>query len=298
MNFADLKKSRKNNFDSLKKKLQNISGNDAASAEDNIWKPVFDENAGVGSAIIRFLPSKSQDDLPWVKLFNHYFQGPGGWYIEKSLTTLNKPDPVYEYNGTLWNSGDEALKIQARKQKRNVSYYANIYVVKDPANPDNEGKVFLYKFGTTIFNKITEALDPKFDDEDPIDPFDMWETGANFKIRMKMKGDYLNYDDSAFDKTSALHDDDKFLEAIYNKITPLQELVDPANFKTYDQLKARFDKVMGKTQTRPTQDTEQIVDVDNTELVAAAAVTAVTETVSEVVDDPDDALALFEQLSQ
>tara|TARA_Y100000589_G_scaffold121698_2_gene116046 strand:+ start:1764 stop:2666 length:903 start_codon:yes stop_codon:yes gene_type:complete len=300
MNFADLKKSRKNNFDSLKKKLQNISGNDTASAEDNIWKPVFDENSGVGSAIIRFLPSKSQDDLPWVKLFNHYFQGPGGWYIEKSLTTLNKPDPVYEYNGTLWNSGDEALKIQARKQKRNVSYYSNIYVVKDPANPDNEGKVFLYKFGTTIFNKITEALDPKFDDEDPIDPFDMWETGANFKIRMKMKGDYLNYDDSAFDKTSALHDDDKFLEAIYNKITPLQELVDPANFKTYEQLKARFDKVMGKTQTRtrPTQDTEQIVDVDNTELVAAAAVTAVNETVSEVVDDPDDALALFEQLSQ
>jgi len=300
MNFADLKKSRKTNFDSLKKKLQNITGSETANAEDNIWKPVFDENAGVGSAIIRFLPSKSSDDLPWVKLFSHYFQGPGGWYIEKSLTTLNKPDPVYEYNGTLWNSGDEALKIQARKQKRNAAYYANIYVVKDPANPDNEGKVFLYKFGTTIFNKISEALNPKFDDEEPIDPFDMWETGANFKIRMKMKGDYLNYDDSAFDKTSALHDDDKFLEAIYNKITPLQDLVDPSNFKTYEQLKARFDKVMGKTQTRtrPTQDTEQVVEVDTSELVAAAAVTAVSDTVSEVVDDPDDALALFEQLSQ
>ena len=298
MNFADLKKSRKTNFDSLKKKLQNISGSDKASAEDNIWKPVFDENAGVGSAIIRFLPSKSSDDLPWVKLFSHYFQGPGGWYIEKSLTTLNKPDPVYEYNGTLWNSGDEALKAQGRKQKRNAAYYANIYVVKDPANPDNEGKVFLYKFGTTIFNKITEALDPKFDDEEPIDPFDMWETGANFKIRMKMKGDYLNYDDSAFDKTSALHDDDKFLEAIYNKITPLQDLLDPSNFKTYEQLKARFDKVIGKTQTRPTQDAEQVVEVDNSELVAAAAVATVSETVSEVVDDPDDALALFEQLSQ
>ena len=298
MNFADLKKSRKTNFDSLKKKLQNITGSETTNAEDNIWKPVFDENAGVGSAIIRFLPSKSSDDLPWVKLFSHYFQGPGGWYIEKSLTTLNKPDPVYEYNGTLWNSGDEALKIQARKQKRNAAYYANIYVVKDPANPDNEGKVFLYKFGTTIFNKISEALNPKFDDEEPIDPFDMWETGANFKIRMKMKGDYLNYDDSAFDKTSALHDDDKFLEAIYNKITPLQDLVDPSNFKTYEQLKARFDKVIGKTNTRPTQDVEQIVEVDSSELVAAAAVATVSETVSEVVDDPDDALALFEQLSQ
>jgi len=300
MNFADLKKSRKTNFESLKKKLQNITGSETTNAEDNIWKPVFDENAGVGSAIIRFLPSKSSEDLPWVKLFSHYFQGPGGWYIEKSLTTLNKPDPVYEYNGTLWNSGDEALKIQARKQKRNAAYYANIYVVKDPANPDNEGKVFLYKFGTTIFNKINEAMSPKFDDEEPIDPFDMWETGANFKIRMKMKGDYLNYDDSAFDKTSALHDDDKFLEAIYNKITPLQDLVDPSNFKTYEQLKARFDKVMGKTQTRtrPTQDTEQIVEVDTSELVAASTVTAVSDAVSEVVDDPDDALALFEQLSQ
>jgi len=300
MNFADLKKSRKTNFESLKKKLQNITGSETTNAEDNIWKPVFDENAGVGSAIIRFLPSKNSEDLPWVKLFSHYFQGPGGWYIEKSLTTLNKPDPVYEYNGTLWNSGDEALKIQARKQKRNAAYYANIYVVKDPSNPDNEGKVFLYKFGTTIFNKIQEAMVPKFADEEPIDPFDMWDTGANFKIRMKMKGDYLNYDDSAFDKTSALHDDDKFLEAIYNKITPLQDLVDPSNFKTYEQLKARFDKVMGKTQTRtrPTQDTEQIVEVDTSELVAASAVTAVSDTVSEVVDDPDDALALFEQLSQ
>jgi len=300
MNFADLKKSRKTKFESLKKKLQNITGSETTNAEDNIWKPVFDENAGVGSAIIRFLPSKSSEDLPWVKLFSHYFQGPGGWYIEKSLTTLNKPDPVYEYNGTLWNSGDDALKIQARKQKRNAAYYANIYVVKDPANPDNEGKVFLYKFGTTIFNKINEAMSPKFDDEEPIDPFDMWETGANFKIRMKMKGDYLNYDDSSFDKTSALHDDDKFLEAIYNKITPLQDLVDPSNFKTYEQLKARFDKVMGKTQTRtrPTQDTEQVVEVDTSELISAAAVTAVSDTVSEVVDDPDDALALFEQLSQ
>lgn len=300
MNFADLKKSRKTNFESLKKKLQNISGSETTNAEDNIWKPVFDENAGVGSAIIRFLPPKNSDELPWVKLFSHYFQGPGGWYIEKSLTTLNKPDPVYEYNGTLWNSGDEALKIQARKQKRNAAYYANIYVVKDPSNPDNEGKVFLYKFGTTIFNKIQEAMVPKFADEEPIDPFDMWETGANFKIRMKMKGDYLNYDDSAFDKTSALHDDDKFLEAIYNKITPLQDLVDPSNFKTYEQLKARFDKVMGKTQTRtrPTQDTEQVVEVDTSELISAAAVTAVSDTVSEVVDDPDDALALFEQLSQ
>lgn len=288
MSFAELKKSRKTSFDSLKTKLQNISGGES-TPEDNIWKPIFDESSGVGSAVIRFLPSHNPESLPWVKVFNHYFQGPGGWYIEKSLTSIGKPDPVYEYNGTLWNSGDEALKVQARKQKRNVAYYANIYVVKDPANPQNEGKVFLYKFGTTIFNKITEAISPKFEDEEPIDPFDMWETGANFKIRMKMKGDYLNYDDSSFDKTSSLHEDEKFLERIYNQITSLDTLIDPSSFKTYEQLKARFDRVMGKTSSVTREDTEQVVDT--TEDFRAVDL-------EELVDDPDDALALFEQLSQ
>lgn len=289
MSFASLKKKRKSNFDMLKSQLEKISTK-SGDTEEDYWKPVFDQDAGIGSAVIRFLPSKDNDELPWVKVFSHYFQGPGGWYIEKSLTTIGQKDPVYEFNGTLYNSGDEALKAQGRKQKRNVSYYANIYVVKDPANPQNEGKVFLYKFGTTIFNKITEAISPKFEDEEAIDPFDLW-SGANFKIRMKMKGDYLNYDDSSFDRISALHDDEDFLEKVYNEIKSLSVFTDPSTFKTYEQLKARLDKVLGKTQQRTIDDTAQIVEVDS-------QVSTLSDNVEEVVSDPDDALALFEQLSQ
>jgi len=291
MSFANLKKKRKSNFDKLKSQLETISSK-GGNTEEEYWKPVFDQDAGVGSAVIRFLPSKDSDELPWVKVFSHYFQGPGGWYIEKSLTTIGQKDPVYEFNGTLYNSGDEALKLQGRKQKRNVSYYANIYVIKDPANPQNEGKTFLYKFGTTIFNKITEAISPKFEDEDAIDPFDMW-SGANFKIRMKMKGDYLNYDDSAFDRTATLHDDEDFLEKIYNEIKPLKSFTSTESFKSYDQLKARLDKVLGRNQTTVrTNDATQVVDIDDVQ------VSPVSETTEEVVSDPDDALALFEQLSQ
>jgi len=290
MSFANLKKKRQSNFDKLKTQLEGLT-NKSENSEEEYWKPVFDQDAGIGSAVIRFLPSKDSDDLPWAKVFSHYFQGPGGWYIEKSLTTIGQKDPVYELNGTLYNSGDEALKLQGRKQKRNVAYYANIYVVKDPANPQNEGKVFLYKFGTTIFNKITEAISPKFEDEEAIDPFDLW-SGANFKIRMKMKGDYLNYDDSAFDRTSALHDDEDFLEKVYNEIKPLTSFTSPDSFKSYDQLKARLDKVLGKTQQRTNQDSVQVVDIED------VGVSVSSTTVDEVVSDPDDALALFEQLSQ
>ena len=290
MSFANLKKKRQSNFDKLKSQLEGLSSK-GENSEEEYWKPVFDKDAGIGSAVIRFLPPKESDELPWVKVFSHYFQGSGGWYIEKSLTTIGQKDPVYELNGTLYNSGDEALKLQGRKQKRNVSYYANKYVVKDPANPDNEGKVFLYKFGTTIFNKIKEAIAPKFEDEEAIDPFDLWE-GANFKIRMKMKGDYLNYDDSAFDRTSSLHDDEDFLEKVYNQIKPLSVFTDPSTFKSYDQLKARLDKVLGKSQQKTNQDSVQVVDIEDVEVSASST------TVDEVVSDPDDALALFEQLSQ
>lgn len=290
MSFANLKKKRQSNFDKLKSQLESLT-NKSENPEEEYWKPVFNQDAGIGSAVIRFLPSKDSDELPWVKVFSHYFQGPGGWYIEKSLTTIGQKDPVYDFNGTLYNSGDEALKAQGRKQKRNVAYYANIYVVKDPANPENEGKVFLYKFGTTIFNKITEAISPKFEDEEPIDPFDMW-SGANFKIRMKMKGEYLNYDDSAFDKTSALHSDEEFLEKVYNQIKPLSSFTEPSSFKTYDQLKSRLDKVLGLNQVTSINDTKQVVDIEDD------VVSLVSESTEEVVSDPDDALALFEQLSQ
>lgn len=288
MSFANLKKKRKSNFDNLKSQLEGLSPK--ASTEEEYWKPIFDKEAGIGSAVIRFLPSKDADGLPWVKVFSHYFQGPGGWYIEKSLTTIGQKDPVYEFNGTLYNSGDEAKKEQGRKQKRNVSYYANIYVVKDPANPDNEGKVFLYKFGTTIFNKITEAISPKFEDEEAIDPFDLW-NGSNLKIRIKKKGDYLNYDDSAFDRTASLHDDEEVLEKIYNQIKPLSNFTSLDSFKSYDQLKSRLDKVLGSSPKPVSQDSVQLVDINEPQVSS-------TSSTDEVVSDPDDALALFEQLSQ
>jgi hypothetical protein len=199
-------------------------------------------------AIIRFLPAPSvdgEDALPWVRVFSHGFQGPGGWYIENSLTTLNQKDPVSEYNSTLWNSGIEANKEIARKQKRRLNYIANVFVVSDPSNPENEGQIRIYKFGKKIFDKITEAMNPEFADETPVNPFDMWE-GANFKLKIRNVEGYRNYDKSEFAEKSALLDgDDAKLEALWKQEHSLKEFLDPKHFKPYDLLKARLDKVLG-----------------------------------------------------
>jgi hypothetical protein len=199
-------------------------------------------------AVIRFLPSPAVDGdeaLPWVRYWNHGFQGPGGWYIENSLTTLNQKDPVSEYNSVLWNSGIEANKEIARKQKRRLTYIANILVVSDPKNPENEGQIKLYKFGKKIFDKISEAMNPEFADETPLNPFDFW-AGANFKIKIRQVEGYRNYDKSEFDKPSELLDgDDKKLEALWKKEYSLKEFVDPSQFKSYDVLKAKLDKILG-----------------------------------------------------
>ena len=204
---------------------------------------------GNGYAVIRFLPAPDGEELPWAKLYTHAFQGTGGWFIENSLTTLGQKDPVSEYNSQLWNSGIESDKEIARKQKRKLSYYANIYVVKDSANPHNEGQVFLYKFGKKIFDKITAAMQPEFEDEDPINPFDFW-AGANFKLKIKKVAGYWNYDSSEFDRQSALLDDDDAMEAIWKKEYSLAELVAPDQFKSYDELKKRLDYVLGNAPTR------------------------------------------------
>jgi hypothetical protein len=199
-------------------------------------------------AIIRFLPAPSvdgEDALPWVRVFSHGFQGPGGWYIENSLTTLNQKDPVSEYNSTLWNSGIEANKEIARKQKRRLNYIANVYVVSDPSNPENEGQIRIYKFGKKIFDKITEAMNPEFADETPVNPFDMWE-GANFKLKIRNVEGYRNYDKSEFAEKSALLDgDDAKLEALWKQEHSLKEFLEPKHFKAYDLLKTRLDKVLG-----------------------------------------------------
>jgi hypothetical protein len=243
--FANLKRNS-SNLDKLAKAIEQLNTTESPTKEDNFWKPEVDK-AGNGYAVIRFLPQPSvdgDDALPWVKVFNHGFQGPGGWYIENSLTTLGQKDPVSEYNSQLWNSGIEANKEVARKQKRRLSYMANIYVVEDSKNPQNEGKVFLYKFGKKIFDKINEAMNPAFEDEKPINPFDMW-AGANFKLKIRKVEGYQNYDKSEFESPSALLDDDEKLEAIWKKEYSLKEFLAPENFKSYDELKARLDKVLG-----------------------------------------------------
>ena len=250
MGFSDLKKS--SSLGSLTAKLvkevEKQNGGSQGGADERLWKPVMDKS-GNGYAVIRFLPAPDGEDLPWAKMFSHAFQGNGGWYIENSLTTIGQKDPLGELNRELWNSGNDADKDTVRKQKRKLSFYANIYVVKDPANPQNEGGVFLYKFGKKIFDKIMEAMQPEFEDEEAINPFDFWQ-GANFKLKLKKVAGYWNYDSSEFDRVSPLLDDDDAMEAIWKKEYSLSALVAPDQFKSYDDLKKRLDMVLGTTSTR------------------------------------------------
>ena len=245
MSFSDLKKQ--SSLGSITKKLVKEvekMNNTGKGGDDRLWKPEMDKS-GNGYAVIRFLPAPDGEEMPWVKLFSHAFQGPGGWYIENSLTTFNAKDPVSEHNRELWNSGSEVDKDTVRKQKRKLSFYANIYVVKDPANPQNEGNIFLYKFGKKIFDKVMNAMQPEFEDETPINPFDFWK-GANFKLKLQKKDGYWNYDKSEFAEPSPLLDDDDAMEAIWKKQYSLASLVAPDQFKSYDELKKRLDYVLGK----------------------------------------------------
>ena len=247
--FANLKRNR-SSFEKLSKAVEATSAGTENSKDDNrFWQPEVDK-AGNGMAVIRFLPAPAvdgDDALPWVRTFSHGFQGPGGWFIDNCLTTLNEKCPVCEHNNTLWNSGIEANKDIARKQKRKLSYVANILVVSDPSNPSNEGQIKLFKFGKKIFDKITEAMNPEFADETPVNPFDLWE-GANFKLKIRNVEGYRNYDKSEFADVSALMDgDDAKLEELWKKEYSLKDFTEKKNFKPYDQLKGRLDKVLGFT---------------------------------------------------
>jgi hypothetical protein len=243
MSFANLKKQ--SSLGSLTAKLvKEVEKQNNTGGDDRLWKPEMDKT-GNGYAVIRFLPAPDNEDLPWVKLYSHAFQGPGGWYIENSLTTTGGKDPVSEYNRELWNSGIDADKDTVRKQKRKLSFYANIYVVQDKANPQNEGKVFLYKFGKKIFDKVMEAMQPEYEDETAINPFDFWQ-GANFKLKLKKVAGYWNYDSSEFAAPSPLLDDDDALEALWKKQYSLQALVAADQFKSYDDLDKRLKMVLGQ----------------------------------------------------
>ena len=291
MSFANLKK-QSGNLDKLAKALEQLNSAESPKKEDNFWKPEVDK-AGNGYAVIRFLPAPSVDGdegLPWVKVFDHGFQGPGGWYIENSLTTLGQKDPVSEYNSQLWNSGIEANKEIARKQKRRLSYIANIYIVEDPKNPENEGKVFLYKFGKKIFDKINEAMNPQFEDEKAFNPFDLW-SGADFKLKIRNVEGYRNYDKSEFASTGTLGDlDDDKLEAIWKKEYSLKEFLDPSNFKSYDELKSRLDRVLGLDGAAPKPRT--------TVEQAKASPVRKAETTQAAVAEDDDDMAYFSKLAE
>jgi hypothetical protein len=259
-NFANLKKQSKlgSLTEKLVKEVEKMN-NSSSNKDERLWSLTVDK-AQNGYAVIRFLPAPDGEDLPFVKLYSHAFQGTGGWYIESSLTTLGQKDPVSELNSELWNNGTDAGKELARKQKRKLTYISNIYVVKDPANPENEGKVFLYKFGKKIFDKLTAAMQPEFEDETAIDPFDFWQ-GANFKLKAKNVAGYRNYDSSEFATPAPLLDDDDAMEAVWKKQYSLAELVAPDQFKTYDELKKRLDSVLGSKGSRRVD--EEVEDEDD-----------------------------------
>ena len=243
MSFSDFKRRSQDNLARLTEEMSKINKSSESYKDDRFWKPELDK-ASNGYAVIRFLPVIREEDVPFARLFSHGFKGPGGWYIENSRTTIGEKDPVSEMNTQLWNSGLESDKDIARQRKRRLNYISNIYVVSDPANPENEGKVFLYKYGKKIFDKINEAMQPEFADEDPIDPFDFWK-GANFKLKVRKVAGYINYDKSEFESPSPLlNGDDALLEELWNKQYSLKEFTDPSNFKSYEQLKQRLDEVL------------------------------------------------------
>ena len=298
MSFADLKKQSK--MGSLTEKLikQVEKLNDTGSKDDErFWKPVMDKG-GTGSAVIRFLPAPEGCDLPWVQVWSHAFQSNGKWMIDNCLTTLGQNCPVCEANRELWNTGSKDNQNVVRDRKRKLSYYSNIYVVKDPANPDNEGRVFLYKFGKKIFDKIMAAMQPEFDDEKPINPFDFWK-GANFKLKLVKKDGYWNYDKSEFASPEPLMSDDDDLESIYKSLNNLGDFTDPSKFKSYEDLKKRLDYTLGIKGTPKYQDPETVDEEEEVEVSRPVreSVSVRPSTSNDDEEDGDDTLAYFARLA-
>ena len=305
MSFDALKKSRSSSLDKLNAQLEKVSQKSYSDPnEGKFWKPTRDK-AGNGFAIIRFLPAPQGEEMPFVRTWDHGFQGPTGlWYIENSLTTINQDDPVSELNSKLWNSGIDSDKDQARKQKRRLKYVSNVLVIKDAANPENEGKVFMYQYGKKIFDKLNDLMNPQFEDETPVNPFDFWE-GANFRLKIRQFEGYPNYDKSEFDAPSPLYDDDAQIEAVWNQQHSLQELLDPKNFKDYNELKAKLYRVLAidEEPRQPSMATDDSDDLDlsnmgNAQQAAPAPAAPVAEPSNSMsMDDDDDDLSIFKELA-
>jgi hypothetical protein len=292
MSFANLKR-QSGNLDKLSKAIEALNTpTEGSDKSDNFWKCEVDK-AGNGMATIRFLPASEkdgEDGLPWVKIFSHGFQGPGGWLIDNCLTTKDQKCPICEHNSALWNSGIEANKDIVRKQKRKLNYIANVYIVSDPKHPENEGKVFLFKFGKKIFDKISEAMNPQFADEEAINPFDLWK-GANFKLKIRKVEGYQNYDKSEFESPSALLNDDEELEKIWKSQYSLTEMIADKEFKSYDALKQRLDKVLGLNGETPAAKT-------TVEQIKEAPKTAQRSLSAEPDLEEDDDMAYFSKLAE
>lgn len=264
--------------------------------DERFWKPELDKT-GNGYAVIRFLPAPDNEDMPWSKVWSHAFQGPTGqWYIENSLTTMNGKDPVSEANTLLWNTGNEPDKELARKRKRKLNYYSNILVVSDPKHPEQEGKVKLFKYGKKIFDKLMEAMQPQFEDESPVNPFDFWK-GANFKLKIRKVDGYWNYDKSEFEKPSAVIDgDDKKLEELWHQQYSLAEFTSATNFKSYDELKERFERVIaGTTTVGNAADLTETAPAPSVDSDTAPSVSSDTTSSD---DDGENAMSYFEKLAQ
>ena len=297
MSFANLKSSRGSSIDKLVQAAEAVSTTKKESnsyGDDRFWKPTRDK-AGNGYAVIRFLPCTEGEDLPWVRYWDHGFKGPNGlWYIENSLTSIGQPDPVSEMNSVLWNSGRDEDKTIARDRKRRLHYVSNVLVVSDPSNPENEGKVFLYKFGKKIFDKIMEAMQPAFEDETPCNPYDFWE-GADFKIKIRKVEGWVNYDKSEFSKPTALHDgDENRLEDVYGKLYALQDFLKPENYKSYDELKTKLNRVLGVDAGHVSAPEPVVSDVMEAPTMQTAEAAPAVESSS---SGDDDTLSYFAKLA-
>jgi len=292
MSFSDLKRKSQANFDFLQKELTKSSTE--GGADERLWKPELDAS-GNGYAVLRFLPAPDGEALPWAKVYSHAFQGPGGWLIDNCLTTNGDKCPVCAHNNGLWNSGVESDKDIARKQKRKLSYYSNVYVVKDPKHPEKEGKVFLYKYGKKIHDKILAAMQPEFQDETPVNVFDFWE-GANFKLKIKTVAGYWNYDSAEFDSPSALSADDDEMESLWQQAYSLEAFTNASEFKSYDALEDRLNNVLGlrKTASAPSFESEEYEPAPVSSSTADFNAPDITS--SPVVED-DDALSYFAKLA-
>ena len=293
MDFETLKSSS-SNFDKITKALEtNLNPEDQSNKskyqDDRFWKPELDKT-GNGYAVLRFLPASEKEEMPWQRVWSHAFQDKGGWYIENSLTTLSTKDPVSEDNTRLWNTGVDSDKDIARKRKRKLSYYSNIYMVSDPKHPENEGKVFLFRYGKKIFDKISETMQPQFEDEKAVNPFDFWK-GANFKLKIRKVDGYWNYDKSEFEGVKPLAKDDESIKAIWSKQYPLKTFVDPSNFKTYDELKEKLNRVIMGTRNTSTVETVDLPQQTN------GKVKKVDVSHSKPASEEDDTLSYFSKLA-